>query len=101
SLFGNALKYRSADRPLHVVCHTAVTETEQVLTIRDNGQGIDLSRHQRKVFGLNQTFHREGENRGTGLFVIKAQVEAMGGSIAITSTPGGGTEFTITLPKQV
>ena len=33
-----------------------------------------------------------------GLFIIKAQIESMGGNISVNSDVNAGTEFTIELP---
>jgi signal transduction histidine kinase len=65
----------------------------------DNGVGIDLSKHQGKVFGLYQRFHDEIEGKGLGLFIVKSQIESAGGNIALESKPGVGTTFILTLKR--
>lgn len=71
------------------------------MSVTDNGLGIDLKKHGEKVFGLRKTFHRNKDSRGIGLFITRAQVEAMEGDISIESEPNVGTIFTIRLPQRV
>ncbi|PCJ66882.1 MAG: hypothetical protein COA58_05370 [Bacteroidetes bacterium] len=101
NLISNALKY-SKDDVVPIIEVTAnQDETNFVLKVADNGTGIDLKKHGDKVFGLRKTFHRNKDSRGVGLFITKAQVEAMDGTIDIQSEIGKGTMFIIKLPKRV
>ena len=43
----------------------------------------------------------ESSGRGVGLDVVRATVEGLGGQIAVTSTPGAGTRFVLTLPVSL
>ena len=61
----------------------------------DNGQGIDMEKFGDKLFGLHKTFHEHQEARGVGLFLVKTQVEALGGTISVSSEVDKGTIFTI------
>jgi signal transduction histidine kinase len=65
------------------------------VTVRDHGAGVkaeDLPR----VFDPYFTTKRTGS--GLGLAIAKNIIEGMGGSIALDSRPGGGTEIRIDLP---
>jgi len=69
------------------------------LRIIDQGPGIPL-RHRDQVF---QPFQRLGDNRagsgvGLGLAVARGFVSAMGATITIDDTPGGGTTISLTMP---
>lgn len=101
NLLSNALKYAHQDRKPEIYITALADETDFILAVRDNGLGIDLKKHGEKVFGLRKTFHRNKDSRGIGLFITKAQVEAMEGAISIESTPNIGTTFTVKLPKKV
>ena len=97
NLLSNALKYRAEDRPLSVEISTFFDDNlRPTLKFSDNGVGIDLERHGKKLFGLNKTFHRHEDARGVGLFLTKSHVEAMGGTIRAESQVDVGTSFTIT-----
>jgi sensor histidine kinase regulating citrate/malate metabolism len=61
----------------------------------DNGLGIDLARYGHQVFKLRKTFHKHPESRGVGLFMIRNQIEAMGGEIKVISDVNIGTTFSI------
>lgn len=71
------------------------------ICVEDNGLGIDLERYGSKVFGLRKTFHRNKDSRGVGLFITKAQVEALGGEISIQSEVDKGTKFTLLFPSSI
>jgi sensor histidine kinase regulating citrate/malate metabolism len=68
------------------------------LTFKDNGSGIDLDKEGDKIFGLYKRFHQNTEGKGIGLFMVKTQVETIGGNIQIASELNKGTQFTIELP---
>jgi sensor histidine kinase regulating citrate/malate metabolism len=74
-------------------------KSHYVVRVADNGLGIDMSRHGRKLFGLKQRFHQAEGCRGVGLFMVKAQIEAMKGSITVSSRVDEGTIFTVYLPN--
>lgn len=97
NLFINSLKFRSKDRDL--VIDISISEADQIISInfKDNGIGIDLERHKNKIFGLYQRFHDYPDSKGLGLFLVKSQIETMGGTINIQSKVEKGTEFILTL----
>jgi signal transduction histidine kinase len=95
NLLSNALKYSSPERSPKIHFETRYVDKVVELRVSDNGQGIDLDRFGDKVFGLHRTFHVHTEARGVGLFLIKTQIEAMGGSITVESKVNEGTTFII------
>lgn len=100
NLLTNALKYSHPDRlPVIEVC--ARSQGKMVsLIVKDNGLGIDLTRHGRQLFGMNKTFHGNSDARGMGLFITKNQIEFLGGHIRVQSQVNQGTIFKITFPKS-
>ena len=70
-----------------------------MLDFKDNGIGIDLERNADKIFGLYQRFHNYPDSKGLGLYLVKSQVETMGGTITVESEVNKGTTFTITFKK--
>jgi signal transduction histidine kinase len=63
--------------------------------------GIDLVRHRDNIFGLYQRFHSNADGKGLGLFIVKSQVTALGGSIDVTSEIDKGTSFIITFKEEL
>ena len=95
NLISNAVKYKSPDR-LPLITINAVKSNEGVLlSISDNGLGIDLDRYGDKIFGMYKTFHNRKDAKGFGLYLIKNQIEAMGGSITVQSVIDKGTTFNV------
>jgi len=98
NLISNSIKYRSSLRPLHISMSTQRHDDGIRLIFADNGSGIDTARHKDRLFGMYQRFHSNTEGHGLGLFIVKAQVQALGGNIEIESKVGSYTRFIITLP---
>jgi signal transduction histidine kinase len=65
------------------------------ITVTDTGSGMD-ERTRSSIF--TPFFTKKVRGIGLGLAVTKRVVEAHGGTIAVQSTPGAGTSFTLTLP---
>jgi len=96
----NAIKYQSTER-FPVITVRAKREGEYVvLSIEDNGLGIDLKAHGKKLFGMYKTFHQHKDSRGLGLFITKNQIEAMGGKVDVASEVNKGTTFNIYLQYE-
>lgn len=91
----NGIRYSSNQRDSYVTLSSSIKEGFVVLSIADNGLGIDLKKHRAKLFGMYKTFHHNKEARGIGLFIAKNQVEAMGGKIEVESKVNKGTVFKI------
>lgn len=99
NLISNAIKYRQAGVTLKIEVSTHLNEEgKTVLVFRDNGIGIDLKRHKDRLFGMYQRFHSTIEGQGLGLFIVKSQIEALGGRIDAESELDKGTKFIITFP---
>ena len=100
NLMSNALKYRSLDKLPKISIKAVEKENFVNLIIKDNGIGIDLDKNKEKIFGLYQRFHNYPDSKGLGLYLVKSQIEAMGGSIEVESQVGKGTQFTLTFKKE-
>jgi signal transduction histidine kinase len=95
NLLSNALKYRYPGRDPEVRFQTDLVKGKPVLRVRDNGRGIDLAQHGKEIFGLRRVFHGNSDAHGVGLFLIKTQVEGLGGKISVESVVDQGTTFII------
>jgi len=91
----NAIRYSHPDRTPVISYSLSASQTQKILEIKDNGLGINLERHGKKLFGMYKTFHKHQDSRGIGLFITKNQIEAMGGSVQVNSQVGVGTTFKI------
>ncbi|WP_242917249.1 PAS domain-containing sensor histidine kinase [Pontibacter liquoris] len=99
NLLSNAIIYRSPERPLRVqvACHDS-PEGGVLISVSDNGMGFDTKQAGQHIFKLYQKFHQEAKGRGFGLFLVKKHVEAMGGTIEVSSQVNVGTSVQIYLP---
>ena len=95
NLLSNALKYRSKNRLPEIHFKTRNVGNKIELSAIDNGLGIDMEVHGNRIFGLHKTFHKHPDAKGVGLFITKAQVEAMGGEISVQSEVDKGATFEI------
>lgn len=101
NLITNSIKYMQPEIPPVIEISSEKIIGKIRLKFKDNGIGIDLEKNGNQVFGLYKRFHRSVEGKGMGLFMVKSQVESLGGSIAIKSSLNSGTEFIIELPENI
>ncbi|MES2826952.1 MAG: PAS domain S-box protein [Bacteroidota bacterium] len=97
NFFTNAIKYRHPDRDPEISISSFIEDGKIILEVKDNGLGIDLQLHGKKLFGMYKTFHDHADARGIGLFITKNQVEALGGTISVDSEVNVGTTFRLAL----
>ncbi|WP_264524243.1 sensor histidine kinase [Flavobacterium sp. N502536] len=95
NLSTNAIKYANPAKPLIVEFDFFIENGKKVLTVKDNGLGIDLAKHGDLIFGMYKTFHKHEKANGLGLYITKNQIESMNGKITVDSTVGEGTTFKI------
>jgi signal transduction histidine kinase len=100
NLIANAIKYRGA-RPLEVHVSAVQTGGNWIISIRDNGIGID-PKYSDKVFELFERLHSSSqyEGSGIGLSICRRIVQRHGGRIWVESEPGLGSTFCFSLPSQ-
>lgn len=92
----NAIKYAHPDRFPVIEFDFFVENEKKVLTITDNGLGIDLEKYGDSLFGMYKTFHKHEEAHGIGLYITKSQIESMNGNVSVQSKVGEGSVFKIT-----
>jgi signal transduction histidine kinase len=96
NLVGNAIKFRG-EAPPRVDVSALRGSEGWVVTVRDNGVGIDPEQTSR-IFGMFARLNGETEGTGIGLAVCRRVVEAHGGRIWVEPAEGGGSAFRFTLP---
>ena len=101
NLLSNAIKFRSPERNLRVVATSRLVDGKAIIEVMDNGLGFDTRLHKEKMFKLYKRFHSHVEGRGIGLYLIKAQIEVLHGTIEVESELDHGTLFSVTLPLVV
>lgn len=97
NLVGNAIKYRSQDRPLRIEIGGVIGEDRVSVWVADNGVGMDPKDHDR-IFAMFQRLSGGGDGDGIGLAMCKKIVERLGGAIRVESALGEGSRFTIEAP---
>lgn len=98
NLLTNALKYKEPSRKSYVRLTSGFEENYILLSVTDNGIGIDLRGNEEKLFKLFKRLHDHVEGSGVGLFIVKRIVENYGGNITVASVVGEGTTFTLRFP---
>ena len=98
NLIGNAVKFRG-EAPLCVQLSALRDSEEWVVTVRDNGVGVDPEQATRS-FGMFSRMEGIRDGTGIGLAVCRRVVEAHGGRIWVEPAEGGGSDFRFTLPHR-
>lgn len=99
NLLSNAIKYNRHGGMIHVSYEADTPDTVRI-SVRDTGHGLDPDQLTRLFQPFNRLGQEAGREVGTGvgLIVTKRLVETMGGLIGVSSNPGDGTLFWVTLP---
>lgn len=99
NLIDNAVKYSPQGGVVRVSAHPMQDHIE--ITVEDSGIGIspdDAARLFERFHRIASPETRDIGGTGLGLYIVKNLVEAHGGTVVVTSAPGVGSTFTITLP---
>jgi signal transduction histidine kinase len=94
NLVSNAIKYRHPERKPHIRLHTHVEPPYIVLSVADNGIGMNLHKHRDSLFKPFQRFTEDQPGKGIGLHLIKKMIEKNHGHMDVASEEGQGTTFT-------
>jgi signal transduction histidine kinase len=101
NLLRNALRH-AAPGGIVAVMATAEPDTIRV-EVHDTGEGIppeDLARVWERFYRGSDSRVRDPRGAGLGLALVKELTEAMGGRVAVESTLGKGSVFTVWLPRS-
>jgi len=99
NLVDNAIKYTPAGGHVDV----AASRGEEVVSIRVRDTGAGIAEHE--IPRIWDRLYRGDQSRttrglGLGLSLVRASVEAQGGTVTVESQPGRGSTFTINLPQS-
>nr|WP_317235241.1 ATP-binding protein [Niabella ginsengisoli] len=80
NLISNAIKYSNPLVTSKIWIDTRLNRDSQiVLSVKDNGFGIDMEKYGKRIFKLSQVFHQNTDSKGVGLYLTKTQIESLGG----------------------
>ncbi|MGB5497688.1 MAG: two-component regulator propeller domain-containing protein [Maribacter sp.] len=103
NLLSNAIKFTPSGGKITVHLNQTLVNNKQffIIKVRDNGVGISedrLSNIFERFYQVDNTSTRLSDGSGIGLAQTKELVELMEGTIAVKSTIGKGSEFTVQIP---
>ncbi|MCI2048906.1 MAG: ATP-binding protein [Lachnospiraceae bacterium] len=100
-LLDNAVKFTKSGGKVTLLVHAAATETDRLplrFAVRDTGVGIEESLLPKVFDPFTKGSGQQGF--GLGLAVASELVHRLGGSVGVNSTPGVGSEFTVSVTMQ-
>jgi signal transduction histidine kinase len=101
NLLDNAVKYLAPGRPGKVSVQAQETADRVLITVADNGRGI-AEKDRERVFELyRRAGAQDRPGEGIGLAHVRTMVRRLEGNIELRSILGEGTEFTVSLPKNL
>jgi len=98
NLIANAIKYTEKGE---VALSATRKESSVQISVRDSGIGIETEELERifeQFYRVDNELTRKVGGTGIGLSIVQKIVRRHGGSIAVHSSPGKGSTFTVTLP---
>lgn len=100
NLAENAIKYTPRNGTIDVTLQRQGDEA--VLAVKDNGPGISPEEHEHIFDRFYRSDHsRDGNGTGLGLALVRSIVQLHHGRIQVSSTPGQGSTFQVTLPLKL
>ena len=106
NLFSNAVKYTpeggSIRLKIHEIAKSDIEDTYEFV-LEDSGIGMkpEFLTHIFEPFSRAESDVKEIQGTGLGMAITKSLIDAMGGSIQVSSMPGKGSRFAVTLPFEV
>jgi signal transduction histidine kinase len=100
NLLSNAIKFTPPEGSIHLSCESTPEAVQ--IRVADTGRGIPQEKQDRifePFVRVDEGFSRKTEGTGLGLAISRNLARAMGGELAVESTPGAGATFTLTLKR--
>jgi signal transduction histidine kinase len=101
NLLDNACKFSPPGSPIEVTL--AEVDGHAELRVRDLGRGIppdELERVFERFQRVEDPMHMTTSGAGLGLYIVRALIEGLGGTITLDSVLGAGTTVTVRLPLR-
>ena len=102
NLLSNAAKFSPASTPIE--CALTADDAWVVISVRDHGPGVPPDARDRifdRFYQVDSSLRRAQGGFGIGLSLARRFAEGHGGSVSVTDAPGGGSVFTVRLPRAV
>jgi signal transduction histidine kinase len=99
NLISNSIKFRRSHGVPMIEITSERYSGKTRIRIRDNGIGIDIEKYKEQLFAPYKRFHPYISGKGLGLFMVKTQMEKLGGTIDLMSAPNQGTEVILEFPE--
>ena len=99
NLINNAIKFKSPEREPDICIRTTQEDTFIILSVKDNGIGIDTAKHE-DIFSKYYRIDNTTEGSGIGLYLVKELVTNAGGKVVVESQLNKGTEFKVYLKAE-
>ena len=101
NMVSNAVKYAQPNTKPEIFIYSFKEGETTKLVFEDKGLGMDMKSVKDKLFGLHQTFHKNNDSKGIGLYLVHTHVTSLGGSINVESKPNKGSKFTISFSNKL
>ncbi|TWT89882.1 Alkaline phosphatase synthesis sensor protein PhoR [Pseudobythopirellula maris] len=102
NLVDNAIKYTPEGGEVRVLWGASTVNPKMTqINVTDTGPGIPEAAQARvfeRFYRVDKARSRELGGTGLGLSIVKHLVQSFGGTVAVSSPPGEGSTFTVTLP---
>ena len=99
NLLSNAVKYSDKEPEINI---EGTKDNENIsIKVADNGIGIDKADQKHifdKFYRVSHGNIHKFKGLGLGLYYVKRIAESHGGDVTVSSKPGKGSIFTITIP---
>ncbi len=101
NLLSNALKFRDLNRELKINLQTKLTDKHIVISIEDNGIGMDYKKYKDQLFKPFKRMNATQPGAGIGLSLVKHMLDKNDGLIRMESEVGTGMKVRILLPVDL
>ncbi|WP_193170451.1 PAS domain S-box protein [Nisaea nitritireducens] len=102
NLISNGIKFSKSGQQVEV--RSESTADTLTFSVRDHGEGIPKELQERiftRFFRVDSADDRHSSGTGLGLSICRPIAEAHGGTLSVESSPGAGSTFTVSLPRNV
>jgi len=98
NLLGNAVRHSPDAAVVRVTVE--VTRRQFLLTVSDEGSGIPVELQERIFEPFERVNPESGTGVGLGLAISRRLAQVLGGTLTVSSTPGEGARFLLSLPRE-